>query len=99
MHVFTGHMPCIMHHHVYVHCTLYNMCMYVIHSTVSTAGPYLHVMESASYLPHTQPMDTPMTSDAMSPPPDGEGLRGTLIRQLEYYFSKENLSSDKYLCK
>ena len=40
-----------------------------------------------------------MTSDPMSPPPEGEGLRATLIRQLEYYFSKENLSSDKYLCE
>jgi hypothetical protein len=62
-------------------------------------GSYVHVMDSGPYLPHTQPMDGQMTSDPMSPPPEGEGLRATLIRQLEYYFSKENLSSDKYLCE
>ena len=63
------------------------------------SGPYVHVMDSAPYLPHSQPMDGQMTSDPMSPPPEGEGLMATLIRQLEYYFSKENLSSDKYLCE
>lgn len=28
----------------------------------------------------------------------GEELRKVLTQQLEYYFSKDNLSSDKYLC-
>lgn len=32
-------------------------------------------------------------------PPQGAELRKQLVVQLEYYFSKENLSSDKYLCK
>ena len=32
-------------------------------------------------------------------PLQGAELRKQLITQLEYYFSKENLSSDKYLCK
>ena len=32
-------------------------------------------------------------------PPQGAELRKQLVIQLEYYFSKENLSSDKYLCK
>jgi hypothetical protein len=63
------------------------------------AAGYVHMMDSTHYIPHSQPMDGPMTSDPMSPPPEGEGLRATLIRQLEYYFSKENLSSDKYLRK
>ena len=31
--------------------------------------------------------------------PSGEELKQVLITQLEYYFSKDNLSSDKYLCK
>ena len=41
------------------------------------------------------------TSDRESnePPLQGEELRKQLVTQLEYYFSKENLSSDKYLCK
>ena len=39
-------------------------------------------------------------SDPNSPPPlQGEELRKLLLQQLEYYFSKDNLSSDKYLCK
>lgn len=29
----------------------------------------------------------------------GEELRRVLSQQLEYYFSKDNLSSDKYLCE
>ena len=32
-------------------------------------------------------------------PLQGAELRKQLVTQLEYYFSKENLSSDKYLCK
>ena len=32
-------------------------------------------------------------------PLQGVELRKLLVTQLEYYFSKENLSSDKYLCK
>ena len=32
------------------------------------------------------------------PPPHGEELKKLLLQQLEYYFSKDNLSSDKYLC-
>ena len=32
-------------------------------------------------------------------PLQGTELRKQLVTQLEYYFSKENLSSDKYLCK
>ena len=32
-------------------------------------------------------------------PLHGAELRKQLVTQLEYYFSKENLSSDKYLCK
>ena len=31
--------------------------------------------------------------------PQGEELCKMLTQQLEYYFSKDNLSSDKYLCK
>lgn len=31
-------------------------------------------------------------------PLQGEELRKVLAQQLEYYFSKDNLSSDKYLC-
>ena len=36
-----------------------------------------------------------------SPPSNlqGEELKKLLVQQLEYYFSKDNLSSDKYLCK
>ena len=56
------------------------------------SGTYLPVMEPPPYLPGSQP-----TSEPNSPPPEGDGLKGTLVRQLEYYFSKENLSSDKYL--
>ena len=37
--------------------------------------------------------------DLNESPPQGEELRKQLVVQLEYYFSKENLSSDKYLCK
>lgn len=57
------------------------------------------MIDSTPYIPHSQPMDSQMPSDPMSPPPEGEGLKASLVRQLEYYFSKENLSSDKYLCK
>ena len=32
-------------------------------------------------------------------PLQGEELRRVLLQQLEYYFSKDNLSSDKYLCE
>ena len=32
-------------------------------------------------------------------PLQGAELRKQLVTQLEYYFSKENLNSDKYLCK
>lgn len=38
-----------------------------------------------------------LTSPA--PPPQGEELKQVLLQQLEYYFSKDNLSSDKYLCE
>ena len=31
--------------------------------------------------------------------PQGEELKHILLQQLEYYFSKDNLSSDKYLCE
>ena len=62
-------------------------------------GSFVTVMDSPSFLAHSQPMDGQMTSEPRSPPPEGEGLKSTLVRQLEYYFSKENLSSDKYLCK
>ncbi|CAI8027454.1 La-related protein Larp4B [Geodia barretti] len=61
-------------------------------------GSYVHMMDSAPFLHHSATsINSHMTSDPMSPPPEGEGLRATLVRQLEYYFSKENLSSDKYL--
>ena len=76
-------------HIVYVYITL------TLGIFVFIKGPFVPI-DSAHFLP---PMDGPMTSDPMSPPPEGEGLRATLVRQLEYYFSKENLSSDKYLCK
>ena len=33
-----------------------------------------------------------------SPPPSAEELKRMLRTQVEYYFSKENLSTDKYLC-
>ena len=62
-------------------------------------GSFVTAMDSPSFLAHSQPMDGQMTSEPRSPPPEGEGLKSTLVRQLEYYFSKENLSSDKYLCK
>lgn len=46
------------------------------------------------------PSDTQPGSDPNSPPPlQGEELKKLLLQQLEYYFSKDNLSSDKYLCK
>lgn len=61
------------------------------------AGSYVHMMDSAPFLHHSAAPH--LTPDPMSPPPEGEGLRATLIQQLEYYFSKENLSSDKYLCE
>lgn len=32
-------------------------------------------------------------------PLQGDELKKLLIQQLEYYFSKDNLSSDKYLCE
>ena len=38
---------------------------------------------------------TPQTS----PPPLGTDLLAVLRQQLEYYFSKDNLSTDKYLCE
>ena len=38
---------------------------------------------------------TPQTS----PPPLGTDLLTVLRQQLEYYFSKDNLSTDKYLCE
>lgn len=78
------------------------MCVYTLihlHTSLLCVGSYVHVMDSAPYIPHSQPMDSQMPSDPMSPPPEGEGLKASLVRQLEYYFSKENLSSDKYLCK
>ena len=36
---------------------------------------------------------------ASSPPPTSDDLKRMLRTQIEYYFSKENLSNDKYLCK
>ena len=38
---------------------------------------------------------------SMSPPPpmQRDELKIVLMHQLEYYFSKDNLGSDKYLCK
>ncbi len=36
----------------------------------------------------------------VSPPPlQTEELKATLMQQVEYYFSKDNLATDKYLCK
>ena len=40
-----------------------------------------------------------LPSNPGSPPPQGEELRRLLLKQLEYYFSKENLAADKYLCE
>ena len=37
--------------------------------------------------------------DPSSPLPQGEELKRLLLQQVEYYFSKENLGSDKYLCE
>ena len=31
-------------------------------------------------------------------PPQGDELKAMLKRQLEYYFSRENLATDSYLC-
>lgn len=38
---------------------------------------------------------------SMSPPPpiQRDELKNVLMHQLEYYFSKDNLGTDKYLCK
>ena len=74
-------------------------CLEIVPPSLSYPGSYVHVMDAAPFLHHSQPMDGHMTSDPMSPPPEGEGLRTSLVSQLEYYFSKENLSSDKYLCE
>ena len=74
-------------------------CQEIVPPSLSYPGSYVHVMDAAPFLHHSQPMDGHMTSDPMSPPPEGEGLRTSLVSQLEYYFSKENLSSDKYLCE
>lgn len=42
----------------------------------------------------------PSDGSPYSPPPlQREELKTLLMHQLEYYFSKDNLGSDKYLCK
>lgn len=40
---------------------------------------------------------TPPPPPSLSPPQ--ESLLSLLRNQLEYYFSKDNLATDKYLCK
>ena len=68
------------------------------------------VMEHAGFISPGAPppvlMMTAVQSEGFSSdrelnetPLQGVELRKQLITQLEYYFSKENLSSDKYLCK
>jgi len=44
------------------------------------------------------PLGRPLPPSPLAPP-QGEELRKMLTQQLEYYFSKDNLSSDKFLCK
>ena len=45
------------------------------------------------------PMGRGNPASAPAVPLQGEELRRVLSQQLEYYFSKDNLSSDKYLCE
>ena len=47
----------------------------------------------------TFPMARGGNAPSTPAPPQGEELKQVLLQQLEYYFSKDNLSSDKYLCK
>lgn len=77
---------------------------------VSTCVPHMYVAGSAKpliILPvQSQGVPTsgafplgrtnPTSPAAM---PQGEELKHILLQQLEYYFSKDNLSSDKYLCE
>lgn len=45
----------------------------------------------------TFPMARGGNAPSTPAPPQGEELKQVLLQQLEYYFSKDNLSSDKYL--
>lgn len=76
---------------------------------MSPAGVVPGIIEPRGFiLPGTHPpvVMTAIQSEGFSSdrelnesPLQGVELRKQLITQLEYYFSKENLSSDKYLCE
>ena len=69
--------------------------MVVDHPAFISPGTHPQVLlmpvnPSEGFLSDREPNESPL---------QGAELRKQLVTQLEYYFSKENLSSDKYLCK
>ncbi|GLU11780.1 hypothetical protein SLE2022_285020 [Rubroshorea leprosula] len=57
---------------------------------VATPGPM-----RAPYLPRFAPF--PMNPEASMLPPETVALRANIVKQIEYYFSDENLQNDHYL--
>lgn len=91
---------------------LYFVCVLKFLRTGGLPPPAAMVMAGPPFI-HSPPVLMPMmvpqsegvassnsttSPRTTSPPPSAEDLRKMLRTQVEYYFSKENLSTDKYLC-
>ena len=80
--------------------------MWLVSSVVLDQPGYMSPMSPAMLVPVGNiqskglPSNGVLGNGGVSPPPlQRDDLKAALMQQVEYYFSKDNLATDKYLCK